>query len=392
MTEADDQPSPGLTPADLTPGSLGWRVAVAVGAHSFFKVPQDPDVAAAIGKTIEPKSFDTWSVADFSEFCHTRGLQGAGNLQALTQIIGAMQRAGFLVPFGAPLNIPIMGERYLTQGGASPGQVGGNLWLSEVFGAELIIPSYNAVTIQLCGRDAEGNESARWGSGLVLDRTHIVTNKHVVNALVGSQILEIHPSSRHSTAPLGAPCTGVAHPELDVAVIEIDLPPGTGLPGIVGMAFRDPAWADEVYLFGYPHVPMIAGMALTVQRGEVVNPLVETPATDGHDRQKTFLYSAIARPGNSGGPIVAHDGRVIGLVVEDSAPAATAGEPSDDEDRIDRLEREVADLKAKAFAPAFYRGIPSSEIIRALGDLGFGGLAKLDEPQVLGSNVNFQKG
>jgi hypothetical protein len=53
-----------------------------------------------------------------------------------------------------------MAQQYMTQGGASPGQVGGNLWLSEIFGAALIIPSYNAVTVQISGTDADGNPHA----------------------------------------------------------------------------------------------------------------------------------------------------------------------------------------------------------------------------------------
>jgi hypothetical protein len=56
-----------------------------------------------------------------------------------------------------------MGEQYLTQGGASPGQVGGNLWLSGIFGAELISASYNTVTVQISGTDVAGNP--RWGRG-----------------------------------------------------------------------------------------------------------------------------------------------------------------------------------------------------------------------------------
>jgi hypothetical protein len=49
-------------------------------------------------------------------------------------------------------------------------------------------------------------------------------------------------------------------------------------------------------------------------------------------------------------------------------------------------------LKAKAFAPSFYRGIPSSEVIRALDDLGFGGIATLDDPPPTGTSVRFQNG
>jgi S1-C subfamily serine protease len=106
-----------------------------------------------------------------------------------------------------------------------------------------------------------------------------------------------------------------------------------------------------------------------VQRGEVVNPATETiPARD-----KVFLFSAITRPGNSGGPIVAGDGRVIGLVVEDSSEAASSESGPDS-------------------AP-FYRGIPSSEVIRALDDLGFGGIIKTErEPNELTLTLTFPNG
>lgn len=51
-------------------------------------------------------------------------------------------------------------------------------------------------------------------------------------------------------------------------------------------------------------------------------------------------------------------GRVIGLVVEDSAEAPSTG--------------------TRQTAAPFYRGIPSSEVIRAIDELDFGGIVEMD--------------
>jgi len=51
---------------------------------------------------------------------------------------------------------------------------------------------------------------------------------------------------------------------------------------------------------------------LVVQSGEVVN----SGLTTIHG-EKVFLFSAIARPGNSGGPVVSRSGYVIGIVSKD---------------------------------------------------------------------------
>jgi S1-C subfamily serine protease len=89
-------------------------------------------------------------------------------------------------------------QQYISQG-ASKGQRGGNLWLSEVFGAEIVIPSYNAVTVQLAGHDNDGDPVDSWGTGLVVDHNHIITNKHVVTGLAAPA--RVCPSIRHATIP-----------------------------------------------------------------------------------------------------------------------------------------------------------------------------------------------
>jgi S1-C subfamily serine protease len=229
-----------------------------------------------------------------------------------------------------------------------------------VLGAELIIESYRTVTHRLVGGGGAG-------TALVLDRSHLLTNRHVVEAMTDRNI-DVDGNG------ITRPCRVHPHDDMDVAVIEVDLADNERIQTLAGMSFREPQWADEVYLLGYPRVPMTTeDDAITVQRGEVVNPSIETPATGGAPRGKTFLYSAIARPGNSGGPIVAQDGRVIGLVVDH-----TEEPQSTDLERCDSESAQGQSRRAKPPAPPFYRGVPASQIMQALTDLGFGDLAILE--------------
>jgi hypothetical protein len=75
----------------------------------------------------------------------------------LGQILDAMARAGLLLPAGWRADMvgwPMQGQLYISQGSRSP-QMKGNLWLSRVLGADLVIQSYNAVTVQISGGRAD---------------------------------------------------------------------------------------------------------------------------------------------------------------------------------------------------------------------------------------------
>jgi len=56
---------------------------------------------------------------------------------------------------------------------------------------------------------------------------------------------------------------------------------------------------------------------------------------------KVFFFSAVARPGNSGGPIVMIDGHIIGIVSRDFSSSDETSLP-------------------------FHAGVPTSEIVKAL--------------------------
>ena len=139
------------------------------------------------------------------------------------------------------------------------------------------------------------------------------------------------------------------HETEDVAVIRIKEPSTT----VPGLGFVDPMVSQKVYRFGYSRVPCsvpssTGASPLVMHSGEVTN---ESVLVFGGI--KLFLYSAISRPGDSGGPVVSDDGYVVGMTTELS------------DSRM--LGRDGEDV----FSP-HYAGIPSHVLARAVDELGLG--------------------
>ena len=126
------------------------------------------------------------------------------------------------------------------------------------------------------------------------------------------------------------------HPKLDVAVIHVSQP----LQPVAGLSFLSPIIAQSVFTLGYPQIPFTREPVLTMQPGAVTSESVT--ALSGED---LFLYSAIARPGNSGGPVISSEGYIVGISSEDLT------------------------YKGDLFSP-HYAGIPSHELAKAVDDLG----------------------
>jgi hypothetical protein len=329
-----------------TPGLLDARVRIASSAMRFFDPELPNPFVDALGKppydrdhSVTGEDFRQHMLADEDFFLMIHSV-------LVHPLLRDMARANLLYDHGVSRATDgVLGHAYQTVPGAvTTAQRDGHLWLSRALGAALIIESYGAVTLHITGRDSDGVITN--ASGLVLDPGHVLTNAHVVKDCRID--VEITPPTHkppvvdwdetrpHITLRLG---DALVHDTIDVAVIPVDTTDGPA-NALNGLAFRDPEWSDETYVFGYPPVSKLDAPYLVVQRGEVVNPSVRS-----QQDERYFLYSAISRPGNSGGPIVAQDGRVVGLVTAELPDALQMASP-------------------------FYRGVPSGEIRTALSDLG----------------------
>ena len=143
--------------------------------------------------------------------------------------------------------------------------------------------------------DAPGATEQRRGSGtgfIVSQTGHVLTNAHVVQDC-GAISIE------------GAPATVIqSDPSIDLALLH-----GSSLAGQPAAEFSaNPAMLNsDVTVVGYPLAGLLGG--LNVTRGSLTS--LKGVAGDGNRMQ----ISAPVQPGNSGGPVLNAEGKVVGVVV-----------------------------------------------------------------------------
>jgi putative serine protease PepD len=147
------------------------------------------------------------------------------------------------------------------------------------------------------------------GSGIVLTSDgYILTNNHVISAAAdGGGTITVQLYTKPGV-PIAAKIIG-RDPESDLAVVKAA---ATGLqPGTLGNS-DSLAVGDPVFAIGSP-----LGLSSTVTSG-IVSALQRPVSASGEGSDTNAVIDAIQtdapiNPGNSGGPLVAENGRVVGI-------------------------------------------------------------------------------
>lgn len=165
------------------------------------------------------------------------------------------------------------------------------------------------------------------GTGFLLENRCIVTAKHCIQSMQSVSI----DGWDVARIPLKHIWTfkdeRVSHSQRDkrpdLALLEFD---GDPYPGIPGFQLKEAQILDDVLTMGYPHIlgfpPVLisetaqiaASLKSTV--GQVVAQEISYL-----DDQQYLLISARVKGGNSGGPVIGRDGKVVGVVAQLSAEA-----------------------------------------------------------------------
>jgi len=162
------------------------------------------------------------------------------------------------------------------------------------------------------------------GSGFVISPDHILTNAHVVAGVTQHQVVTTASGQVFNATVV------LYDPQVDVAVLYV---PGLNLPAL---RFAGPANpSDNAIVAGYPldsqTLDAVAARIGGIQDVQGLNIYQDSTVT-----RQIYEIRAVVKSGNSGGPLLAPDGTVDGVVfaaaigVQDTGFALTAAEVSAD--------------------------------------------------------------
>lgn len=162
----------------------------------------------------------------------------------------------------------------------------------------------------------EGEDS---GTGIVLNQEGLIlTNDHVVK---GAQRITVSRAVEASKAPTRTATLVGEEANKDVALIKID-PSGMGLHPLTLVSSSNVEVGDTVYALGNPY-----NLDATLTKGIVSALDREIQAPDGAKITGVIQTDAALNPGNSGGPLLNAEGKVIGLdsqIASDAAQTSTS--------------------------------------------------------------------
>jgi len=139
------------------------------------------------------------------------------------------------------------------------------------------------------------------GSGVVLDRQgHILTNRHVITD-ARRIVVTLNDKSKYPGSLVGV------YPDYDLAVISIKAPPEKLFP-IPSGSSSDLLPGQKVLAIGNPF-----GIGVTLTTGVISSVGRSIRTARGTVMEDLIQHDASVNPGNSGGPLLDSDGRLIGI-------------------------------------------------------------------------------
>ena len=166
-----------------------WRRPWRNTLRSFFSPFNYPDFCEFIGKPLrEGQAISLFSASDFLTFVERSNLlpdDPARYMHQIRHLLNRMAANNLLTQrWAPPAKNVMMPERYFSWAGAhiSTLQKAGLLWLAGTLRGRFVHQQVSPAIVHIVGSDKHDKDKPRSGSGIVFDRRHVLTCRHVVVA------------------------------------------------------------------------------------------------------------------------------------------------------------------------------------------------------------------
>lgn len=255
----------------------------------------------------------------------------------ICELIKKFENQGLLVAAGSRVGSPPLNSCYYMMKETSSIERLGLLWLGKYLGKGFISHHIQNNLVFITGKTTKGDLGV--GSGILLNDKLVLTCRHVIEDMK----LDAHVKIRGISYLIEK---HEAHSCLDVGFIVLK-ESVDGSNYHKDIALRNAVLMEDIVIAGYPKIPSnLIPESPIFQSGEVIGESISY-----FDKCKLLLISAISRPGNSGGPVLSLDGKVLGIVIQS----------------LER-EKEESDFGSSTPLP-FFACLPTSEIIKAFNEM-----------------------
>lgn len=289
----------------LIAGMLGQALGALIGSHARDVLPWDPArwVDSLLGAALAAAGaiVAAWAIASIvlslPENATTAAVRTSSVLAAVDQSVpdGAKRALSDVAGMVTESGLPIVEGGFTDEpiGRAAPSEL------------EASTPGVTAMlgsVVKVSGNKA-GCGTGATGSGYVSTPEHVTTNAHVVAAMPEPRITTDDGETYRGTVVAFDPGLDVAViyvPGLPLAAIPTNTSAGSGTKAaVVGY----PLGGDLTVTGAVVRASLASGQALAMD-------IYGQPAAP----REAYVLNAQVQPGNSGGPLVAEDGSIIGLV------------------------------------------------------------------------------